>query len=194
MDEALALPTEKSVEIALRTQQVIAYESGVTNTIDPLAGCYAIEKLTDDIETGAMDYIKKIDDLGGMLAAIEKGYPQKQIQDAAYDYQKSVEAKDTIVVGVNQFQTKETGAGERKLLRVDSSVEERQINKLKKLRSERDNVAVKERLDSIRKGARDESVNLMPLILDAVRVYATEGEICGILREEFGEYVENIVL
>jgi len=194
MDEALALPTEKSVEIALRTQQVIAYESGVTNTIDPLAGSYAIEKLTDDIEKGAMDYIKKIDDLGGMLAAIEKGYPQKQIQDAAYDYQKAIESKDNIVVGVNQFQTKETDAGARKLLRVDSSVEERQIVKLKKLRSERDNVAVGERLESIRKGARDDSVNLMPLILDAVRVYATEGEICGVLREEFGEYVENIVL
>ena len=106
MDEALALPTEKSVEIALRTQQVIAYESGVTNTIDPLAGSYAIEKLTDEIEKGAMDYIKKIDDLGGMLPAIEKGYPQKQIQDAAYDYQKAIESKENIVVGVNQFQTK----------------------------------------------------------------------------------------
>jgi len=194
MDEALALPTEKSVEIALRTQQVIAYESGVTNTIDPLAGSYAIEKLTNDIEKGAMDYIKKIDDLGGMLAAIEKGYPQKQIQDAAYDYQKAIESKENIVVGVNQFQTKESDAGARKLLRVDASVEERQIAKLKKLRSERGGVAVSESLENIRKGARDDSVNLMPLILNAVRVYATEGEICGVLREEFGEYVENIVL
>jgi len=194
MDEALALPTEKSVEIALRTQQVIAYESGVTNTIDPLAGSYAIEKLTDEIEKGAMDYIKKIDDLGGMLPAIEKGYPQKQIQDAAYDYQKAIESKENIVVGVNQFQTKESDAGARKLLRVDASVEERQVAKLKKLRSERGGVAVSESLESIRKGARDDSVNLMPLILNAVRVYATEGEICGVLREEFGEYVENIVL
>jgi methylmalonyl-CoA mutase N-terminal domain/subunit len=194
MDEALALPSEKSVEIALRTQQVIAYESGVTNTVDPLAGSYAVEKLTDDIEAGAMDYIKKIDDMGGMLAAIEKGYPQKQIQDAAYEYQKAIESKDAVVVGVNQFQTKETDASKRKLLRVDASVEERQVGKLKKLRESRDNVAVKERLESIRKGARDENTNLMPLILDAVRVYATEGEICGILREEFGEYVENIVL
>ncbi|MCL2009117.1 MAG: methylmalonyl-CoA mutase family protein [Synergistaceae bacterium] len=194
MDEALALPTEKSVETALRTQQVIAYESGVTNTIDPLAGSYAIEKLTDEIEAGAMDYIEKIDNMGGMLAAIEKGYPQKQIQDAAYEYQKAVESKDTVVVGVNQFQTKESDAAARKLLRVDASVEERQIGKLKKLRSERGNVAVKERLESIREGARDENANLMPLILDAVRVYATEGEICGVLREEFGEYVENIVL
>lgn len=194
MDEALALPTEKSVEIALRTQQVIAYESGVTSTIDPLAGSYLVEKLTDEIETGAMEYIKKIDEMGGMLHAIEKGYPQKQIQDAAYDYQKSVESKDTIVVGVNQFQTKEANAGERKLLRVDASVEQRQIEKLRKLRSERDNVIVQERLGSIRKAAKDENTNLMPHILDAVRVYATEGEICGVLREEFGEYVENIVL
>ena len=194
MDEALALPTEKSVEIALRTQQVIAYESGVTNTIDPLAGSYAIEKLTDEIEAGAVDYIRKIDDMGGMLAAIEKGYPQKQIQDAAYEYQKSIESKETVVVGVNQFQTKESDAGKRKLLRVDASVEERQVEKLKKLRMTRDNVAVKERLDRIREGARDEKTNLMPLFLEAVRVYATEGEICGVLREEFGEYTENIVL
>lgn len=194
MDEALALPTEKSVEIALRTQQVIACESGVTNTVDPLAGSYVIEKLTDEIEAGAMDYIKKIDDMGGMLLAIEKGYPQKQIQDAAYDYQKSVESKDTIVVGVNQFQTKEPDAGNRKLLRVDASVEQRQIEKLHKLRAERDNIAVQERLSAVRKGAKNEDTNLMPLILDAVRVYATEGEICGVLRDEFGEYVENIVL
>ena len=141
-----------------------------------------------------MDYIKKIDDMGGMLAAIEKGFPQKHIQDAAYEYQKAVESKDTVVVGVNKFQTDESDAGKRKLLRVDSSVEERQVTKLKKLREERDNVAVSERLESIRKGARDESVNLIPVILDAVRAYATEGEICGVLREEFGEYVENIVL
>jgi methylmalonyl-CoA mutase N-terminal domain/subunit len=194
MDEALALPSERSVEIALRTQQIIAYESGVTDTVDPFAGSYVIEKLTDDIEAGAAEYIQKIDDMGGMLSAIEKGYPQKQIQDAAYDYQKSVESKNTVVVGVNQFQTQEAGGTSRKLLRVDASVEERQVKKLQKLRQERDNVAVNERLESIRQGARDENVNLVPLILDAVRVYATEGEICGVLRQEFGEYVENIVL
>ncbi|MDR1379626.1 MAG: methylmalonyl-CoA mutase family protein [Synergistaceae bacterium] len=194
MDEALALPNEKSVEIALRTQQVIAYESGVTNTVDPLGGSYVIEKLTDEIEAGAAEYIQKIDDMGGMLAAIEKGYPQKQIQDAAYDYQKSIESNNTVVVGVNKFQSREADTSNRKLLRVDASVEERQVEKLKKLRQERDNVAVNERLENIRQGARDEKVNLMPLILDAVRAYATEGEICGVLREEFGEYVENIVL
>jgi methylmalonyl-CoA mutase N-terminal domain/subunit len=193
MDEALALPTEKSVEIALRTQQVVAYESGVTSTVDPLAGSYVVEKLTDEIEAGAMEYIRKIDEMGGMLHAIEKGYPQKQIQDAAYDYQKSVESGDTAVVGVNRFQADE-GTSHRKLLRVDSSVEQRQVEKLRKLRESRDNVAVKERLEGIRRGAKDEETNLMPLILDAVRVYATEGEICGVLREEFGEYVENIVL
>jgi methylmalonyl-CoA mutase N-terminal domain/subunit len=193
-DEALALPTEKSVEVALRTQQIIAYESGVTNTVDPLAGSYAVEKLTDEIEAGAVEYIEKIDEMGGMLAAIEKGYPQKSIQDAAYDYQKSVESKETTVVGVNLFQTQENDAAGMNLLRVDSSVGERQIRKLKKLREGRDNVAVGERLEAVRKGARDESVNLVPLILEAVRAYTTEGEICGVLREEFGEYKENIVL
>ncbi|MCL1876142.1 MAG: methylmalonyl-CoA mutase family protein [Synergistaceae bacterium] len=193
MDEALALPTEKSVEIALRTQQVIAYESGVTNTVDPFAGSYVVESLTNEIEQGAADYINKIDDMGGMLKAIDAGYPQKEIQDSAYNYQRAIETDQAIVVGVNKFQTKESSAG-RKLLRVDSSVGERQIKKLHEMKSSRDNVAVKEYLEDIRKAARNESENLMPMILNAVRVYATEGEICGVLREEFGEYVENIVL
>ena len=193
MDEALALPSEKSVEIALRTQQIIANESGVTNTVDPFAGSYAVESLTNEIERGAVDYIDKIDDIGGMLKAIEAGYVQKEIQDSAYNYQKAVETENIIVVGVNKFQTKESASG-RKLLKVDSSVGERQIKKLQEMKSKRDNVAVKNNLDIIRKVARDESQNLIPAILDAVRVYATEGEICGVLREEFGEYVENIVL
>jgi methylmalonyl-CoA mutase N-terminal domain/subunit len=192
-DEALALPSEKSVEVALRTQQIVAYESGVTNTVDPLAGSYVVEALTDQIEAGAAEYIKKIDELGGMLAAIEKGYPQKNIQDAAYDYQKSIESGDIVVVGVNKFQTNEDDAAGMKLLRVDSSVGDRQIAKLKKLRETRGD-AWKSRLDDVRKAARDEHTNLVPVILDAVRVYATEGEICGVLREEFGEYKENIVL
>lgn len=193
MDEALALPTEKSVEIALRTQQIIAYESGVTNTVDPFAGSYVVEALTNEIEKKALEYITKIDDLGGMLKAIEAGYVQKEIQDSAYNYQKSVEAVETVVVGVNKFQTKETSAG-RKLLRVDASVGERQVKKLQDMKSKRDNIAVKNKLDEVRAAAKDESINLMPKILNAVRVYATEGEICGVLREEFGEYVENIVL
>jgi len=193
MDEALALPTEKSVEIALRTQQIIAYESGVTNTVDPFAGSYVVESLTNEIERKAIDYINNIDNMGGMLKAIEAGYVQKEIQDSAYNYQRAIETEQAVVVGVNKFQTKESTAG-RKLLRVDSSVGERQIKKLHEMKSKRDNIAVKDRLDDVRKAAGNESENLMPMILNAVRVYATEGEICGVLREEFGEYVENIVL
>ena len=193
MDEALALPTEKSVRIALKTQQIIAYESGVCNTIDPMAGSYAIESLTNEIEEQAIDYISKIDEMGGMMAAIEKGYVQKQIQDAAYDYQLSIENNDRVVVGVNKFKVEEE-AGSLQLLKVDESVGSNQAKKLKELRDKRDNIAVANALDSIREAAKDESANLMPAILDAVRCYTTEGEICGILREEFGEYKENIVL
>ncbi len=192
-DEALALPTEKSVGIALKTQQIIAHESGATCTVDPLAGSYAVESLTNEIERQAMEYIGRIDEMGGMLVAIEKGYPQQQIQDAAYQYQRSVESGDRIVVGVNKFQVEENGGG-RELLRVDPSVGENQEKALQAMKQGRDNVLVKNRLDAVRTAARDESVNLMPAIIDAVRVYATEGEICGVLREEFGEYRENIVL
>ena len=193
MDEALALPSEKSVGIALKTQQIIACESGVTNTVDPLAGSYAIEHLTNEIEKKAFEYINQIDGMGGMLAAIEKGYVQKHIQDSAYEYQRSVESGDAIVVGVNKFQIEENNA-DMKLLSVDASVGERQIRKLAAMKAARDNVAVSNTLEAIRSAAGDESVNLMPLIVDAVRVYATEGEICGVLREVFGEYTENIVL
>lgn len=193
MDEALALPTEKSVRIALKTQQIIAHESGVCNTIDPMAGSYAIESLTNEIEAQAMDYISKIDEMGGMMTAIEKGYVQKQIQDAAYDYQLSIENNDRVVVGVNKF-TVEEEAGSLQLLKVDESVGTNQARKLKELREKRDNIAVTNALSSIREAAKDETANLMPSILDAVRCYTTEGEICGVLREEFGEYKENIVL
>ncbi len=193
MDEALALPSEKSVGIALKTQQIIAYESGVTNTVDPIAGSYVVESLTNEIEKKAFEYIGQIDDMGGMLTAIEKGYVQKHIQDAAYDYQRSVEAKESIVVGVNKFQVREDNR-EMNLLTVDASVGERQIAKLRKLKEARDNLAVKNALEDIRAAAADDSRNLMPLIINAVRSYATEGEICGVLRNVFGEYTENIVL
>ncbi|WP_029165633.1 acyl-CoA mutase large subunit family protein [Aminiphilus circumscriptus] len=193
MDEALALPTEKSVGIALKTQQIIAYESGVCNTVDPLAGSYYIEALTKTLETQALEYIEKIDEMGGMLVAIEKGYVQQQIQDAAYAYQRAVESGDAVVVGVNKFQIKEDNSG-RELLRVDPSVGVRQVAKLNAVKAGRDNLKVKAALEDIRKAARDEGTNLMPFILDAVRCYASEGEICGVLREEFGEYRENIVL
>lgn len=192
-DEALALPTEKSVGIALKTQQIIAHESGVTCSVDPMAGSYAVESLTNEIERKAVEYIGKIDEIGGMLPAIEKGYPQQQIQDAAYQFQRDVESGDRVVVGVNKFQIEETGEG-RELLRVDPSVGTNQEKALGAMKSGRDNILVGNRLDAVRTAARDESVNLMPVIIDAVRVYATEGEICGVLREEFGEYRENIVL
>jgi methylmalonyl-CoA mutase N-terminal domain/subunit len=192
LDEALALPTDKSVRIALRTQQIVAYESGVANTVDPLAGSYVIESLTKQIEEGAWEYIKKIDEIGGMMVAIEKGYPQKNIQDAAYDYQKSIESGDRIIVGVNKFQIEEDASG-RQLLKVDESVGVNQVKKLRAMKEKRDNLKVKDCLEAIRKGAEGTD-NLMPLILDAVRHYATEGEICGVLREVFGEYKENVVL
>ncbi|MBC7321910.1 MAG: methylmalonyl-CoA mutase family protein [Acetomicrobium sp.] len=192
-DEALALPTEESVRIALRTQQIIAYESGVTSTVDPLAGSYYLEWLTNEIERRAQEYIDKIDEMGGMLVAIEKGYVQQQIQDSAYAYQRAIEKGEQIVVGVNKFQIEEKGTS-RKILRVDPSMAEKQIARLKALKKSRDNVKVKEALEEIRKAAKDESANLMPKILEAVKVYATLGEICDILREEFGEYRESIIL
>lgn len=193
MDEALALPTEKSVQVALKTQQIIAHESGAADAVDPLGGSYYVEALTDEIQKQAEEYIAKIDELGGMLTAIEKGYVQSQIQDAAYEYQKSVESGERVVVGVNKYQVEEDNSG-RELLRVDPSVGENQCRKLRDLRGKRDNLRVQTVLDEVRKAAKDESVNLMPRIIEAVKAYATEGEICGVLREEFGEYRENIVL
>ena len=192
-DEALALPSEKSVGIALKTQQIIGYESGVANTVDSLAGSYVVESLTNEIENKAKEYIEKIDEMGGMLVAIEKGYVQQQIQDAAYNYQRAVESGDRVVVGVNRFR-KEEGGETRELLKVDPKVGENQVRALKAVKEKRDGEAVRRALEEIRKAARDESLNLMPPIIEAVKVYATEGEICGVLREEFGEYRENIVL
>jgi len=192
-DEALALPTEKSVGIALKTQQIIGYESGVTNTVDPLAGSYAVENLTNEIEKQALEYIDKIDEMGGMKVAIEKGYVQQQIQDAAYNYQKAVESGDRVVVGVNRFR-KEDADEKRELLRVDPKVGENQVRSLKAMKEKRDGEAVRRALEEIRQAAREEGRNLMPPIIEAVKVYVTEGEICGVLREEFGEYRENIVL
>lgn len=184
-DEALALPTEDSVRVALRTQQLIAYESGAADTVDPLGGSYYVENLTNAIEEAAMKLITKVDDLGGAIKAIEQGYIQKEIQDSAYTWQKQVESKQRIVVGVNQFQIKE--APPTGLLRVDASAEELQRGKLKELRNTRDNAAVDMALGSLRSAAQG-SDNVMPAILEAVRHYATLGEICGVLRDVFGEY------
>ncbi len=190
-DEALALPSEQSVRIALRTQQIVANESGVINTVDPLAGSYFIENLTDRIEAEAIEHITKIDSLGGMVKAIEEGYPQRQIQKAAYTYQKEIENKDRLVVGVNSFEVKEDPP--EGLLKVDPSVEKAQFEKLREIREHRDGIAVAECLAKLEKAA-DSSENLMPVILEAVRSYATLGEICGVLRNAFGEYTPNTVL
>ncbi|MCB5230026.1 MAG: methylmalonyl-CoA mutase family protein [Candidatus Cloacimonetes bacterium] len=190
-DEALALPSEHSVQIALRTQQVIAHESGVTNTVDPLAGSYFVEKLTKDIANEAEEIIKKIDDMGGMIHAIERGFVQKQIQDSAYTYQKAIEDEELVIVGVNQFKVEETLKPE--LLRVDAKLGEEQVERVQEVKKNRDNALVEEKLAKIRTAAKGDD-NLMPHILEAVRAYATLGEICGILREEFGEYRESVVL
>ena len=184
-DEALALPTEDSVRIALRTQQIVAYESGVADTIDPLAGSYYVEAMTDEIERIASEYIAKIDDMGGAVKAIEQGYIQREIADSSYEYQKAVEAGEKVVVGVNKFHIEEPPA--KGLLRVDSTVADHQIEKLHKMKAGRDNVLVKQRLEALRAAAATD-VNLMPAILDCARVYCTEGEICNELRAVFGEY------
>jgi methylmalonyl-CoA mutase N-terminal domain/subunit len=191
-DEALALPTQKAVEIALRTQQIIAYESGVADTVDPLAGSYFVEALTDEIEARAQAYIAKIDELGGALRAVEEGFVQREIQDAAYKTQRAIEKGDQVVVGMNRFQTKEHNEGE--LLRVDESVRRDQMAALRTLRAERDGARVVAALAAIDAAARDAQAALMPLIVEAVEAYATLGEICDTLRKVFGEYTpENWV-
>jgi methylmalonyl-CoA mutase N-terminal domain/subunit len=189
-DEALSLPTEESVQIALRTQQVLAHESGVADTIDPLAGSYLVENWTNEIERRAVDYIDKIDALGGALRAIEQGYIQREIQESAYRWQRAVDEGDKVVVGVNRFEAQEEANGEAielALLRVDPAVGERQISRLRKLREQRDNEAVQTALSRLEAGARGTD-NLVPLILEAVETYATLGEICSVMRQVFGEY------
>ncbi len=185
-DEALSLPTEKSVRIALRTQQIIAYESGVVDTVDPLGGAYYIEWLTDHIYEEALKYIEKIQKMGGMMRAIERGYIQKEIAESAYKYQKEIEEGKRIIVGVNKFQTDEPI--EVEILKVDPSIREKQIERLKKLRSERDNKKVEEVLDKLRNAAENEDENLMPYIIEAHRHLATLGEVTDVLREVWGEY------
>ena len=186
MDEALWLPTEKSVRVALRTQQIIAYESGVADSIDPLAGSYLIEHLTDEIEKGALDYIAKIDEMGGALQSIERGYMQNEIQNAAYAAQQAVERKEQIVVGVNQFSVDEVLTLER--LKVDPSIELGQREKLKKLRDARDSGRVAALLGKITEAAKG-TENLMPLFIECVENDITLGEVCNALRGVWGEYV-----
>jgi methylmalonyl-CoA mutase N-terminal domain/subunit len=191
LDEALALPTEQSALLALRTQQIIAQETGVANTVDPVGGSYAIEKLTSEIESGAQAYISKIDALGGMLRAIEAGYPQMEIQKAAYEYQQAVERGEQVVVGVNRFQSEQGPA--IPTMRIDAEIERSQVARLNALRARRDAARSRAALAEVERRARG-SENLMPAILSAVEAFATVGEISDALRRAFGEYQESVVI
>jgi len=187
-DEALALPTEESVQIALRTQQIIAHESGVAHTVDPLAGSYYVERLTDEIEAEAEAYIKKIDEIGGMVRAIEQYYPQREIEQAAYRYQQEIERGERVIVGVNRYASeKDVQPG---ILNISAEATRRQLERLNKVRAERDASAVERALNALEAGARGND-NLMPLILAAVQTYASVGEISDRLRKLFGEYEES---
>ena len=196
-DEALALPTEEAARIALRTQQIIAYESGVTQTVDPLGGSYFLENLTLQMENGAFDYFGKMDAMGGMVKAIERGYPQKEIAESSYQYQRAVEAREKIIVGVNEFAIEEKSPN---ILYIDETVARQQSEKLKILRARRSNDEVRRTLDALKKAATQEpkaglngnvsTANTMPYIVDAVRAYATVGEICEALRQVYGTYTE----
>jgi methylmalonyl-CoA mutase, N-terminal domain len=187
LDETLALPTEKAVTIALRTQQIIAHESGVANTIDPLGGSYFVETLTNELEAACLTYFQRIDEMGGMVPAIERGYPQREIQESSYRFSKAVDKKGKIIVGVNEFVTEEPPPVD--ILVIDETVQQRQCAKLKKLRAERNAGQVERTLTGLKRAAEG-TENLMPRILDCVRCYATLGEISDALRDIFGEYQE----
>ena len=191
-DEALGLPTEESVRIALKTQQIIAYESGVADTIDPLAGSYAIEAMTNEIEKKAMEYIEKIDQMGGMIKAIETGYVQKEIHESAYKQQLAIDKGEEVIVGVNKFQMEED-VKKREILKVDPELEKKQVERLKKLKERRDNEKVRKSLQKIKEVASSQE-NLFPYVLEAVKVYATVGEISNALRDVFGEYTETVII
>ena len=188
LDETLALPTEHAARIALRTQQILAHETGVTNTVDPLAGSYFVERMTLDMEKGCWEYFDRLDALGGMVAAIERGFPQREINDASYEYQRAIERKEKIIVGVNDFVMSEEPPIE--ILLIDESVADRQIKALQKLRQSRDNGRVRTTLENLRSAAAANNVNMMPSILDCVRSYCTLGEICDVLRDVYGLYEE----
>ncbi|HCJ10138.1 MAG TPA: methylmalonyl-CoA mutase, partial [Clostridiales bacterium] len=190
MDEAMALPTEKAVKIALRTQQILAEETGVANTIDPLAGSYFVESLTNRMEEEAQAYFDRIEALGGVIRAIEKGFFQREIADAAYRFQRQVQSGELSVVGVNCYVESEPGRIE--LLKIPPEVEERQLERLREVKARRDPGRVREALEAVRERARSKE-NMMPVFLEAVKAYATLGEIIGVLREEFGEYQEPAI-
>ena len=189
-DEALALPTEEAVRVALRTQQVIAHETGVTNTIDPLGGSYFVEALTDQLESHAYAYFAKIDELGGMVEAVKRGFPQREIADAAYTLQQEYDSRARILVGVNDFT--EGGEGQIELLHIDPALERKQIDRVQGVRARRDAAAVEQALGALREAAAGEA-NLMPNLLDCARVHATEGEIVAALQDLWGTYTESPV-
>lgn len=187
LDETLALPSEDAVMIALRTQQIIAEESGVTNTIDPLGGSYYIEALTNEMEKEAHEYFKKLDDLGGMVSAIEKGFPQNEIRDAGYTYQKEIDDNDRIIVGVNKFKVKEEQPIDT--LKIEPEIEKKQVEKLQTVKRNRDNNRLNKTLEELKKSAESGESVMLPII-KALKLYATVGEICNTLKEVFGEYKE----
>ncbi|MEA2250532.1 MAG: methylmalonyl-CoA mutase, N-terminal domain, partial [Solirubrobacteraceae bacterium] len=189
-DEALALPTEDAVRIALRTQQIIAHETGVTNTIDPLGGSYFVESLTDELERQAYDYFAKIDELGGMVAAVKQNYPQREIADASFDLQGEIDAGRRIVVGVNEY--RHSGDEPLEILRIDPALEGKQIGRVQAVKARRDGAAVERALAELRAAAATET-NLMALLVDAARVHATEGEIVESLQQVWGSYTETPV-
>jgi methylmalonyl-CoA mutase N-terminal domain/subunit len=185
LDEVWCLPTDHAVQIALRTQQIIAEETGVANTLDPLAGSYFVEKLTNEMEEQAWEYIEKIDSMGGMLAAIDQGYPQMEIADAAYTFQQQLESGERIMVGVNKYVTEE--AEECPILDIDEAVEQDQLQRLNEVKRTRDSKAVKRTLDDLRTACK-KGDNVMPYCIEAVKAMATEQEICDVYREVYGEY------
>lgn len=189
-DEALALPSERAALIALRTQQIIAHETGAINTIDPMGGSYFVEKLTNDLEEETWDYIKKIDDYGGMVEAIEAGYPQREIQESAYQFQRAVERDEKVIVGVNDYVMKSGQLGDPNILQIDEATAIQQAERLADLRKRRDSSAAMRALDALKRGAEDASVNTMPLLIDCARADCTLGEMCDALRPVFGEYRE----
>jgi methylmalonyl-CoA mutase N-terminal domain/subunit len=191
LDEALALPTEEAATLALRTQQIIAHETGVTGVVDPLGGSYFVETLTQDIEAEALAYVETIDRMGGMVEAIERGFPQREIAESAYRFQQAVEARERIIVGVNEFA--DAGHGAVETLYIDEGAAETQTARLARIRHERDAGSVRQALERLQDGAAG-NANTMPLLLDAVRAYATIGEMCDALRQVWGEYVEQAII
>jgi methylmalonyl-CoA mutase N-terminal domain/subunit len=191
LDEALALPTAAAATLALRTQQIIAHETGVTDLVDPLGGSYFVERLTNDLEAEARAYFDTIDRMGGMVEAVERGYPQKEIAESAYRFQRAVEAREQVIVGVNDF----VAVDERPIvtLYIDETVGEKQVTQLARIKAARDRARVDRALAALRDGAAG-TENTMPLLLEAVRAYATVGEMCNALREVWGEYEENPVI